>query len=120
TFRHLTVFKTAPFDRSGTPPRLRLTAYGALEEEAEVGRPLRQAAHEVGKPLGPVRRGDEHLEPAAGEVELQLGPHAVEHLELEAVARDSRLLREADRVLDDPLVVSRDRRVAGPTERAFD
>jgi hypothetical protein len=57
--RRPTVFKTAPFVRSGTPPTGRLAAYSTLEEEAEVRRALGQAAHEIRKPLRPERRGDE-------------------------------------------------------------
>ncbi len=57
--------------------------------------PLAEPAHEVRVPLRPVRRRDEHLVAARGEVELELRPHAVEHLELEPVAADAVLLGEA-------------------------
>src|SRR5206468_12716188 len=84
-----------------------LAAKRVSDEEAKVGRPLGEAAHEIGEPLGPERRRDEHFEAAAGKVELELRAHAVEHLELEAVARYALRLREGDRVLDEALVVGR-------------
>src|SRR5581483_7914442 len=77
---------------------------GAHEEE-QVRGALGEPPHQVRVPLGPVRRRDEHAVAAAHEGELELRADAVEHLELEPVAADLLALGEADRVLDQPLVV---------------
>src|SRR5439155_26306762 len=99
--------------RSASPTRMRRTlpADGAAKKEDQVRRALAEPAHQVRIPLGPERRRDEHLEPASDEVELQLRAHAVEQLELEALAWEIVFCREPDRVLDQRLVVRRDRSV---------
>jgi hypothetical protein len=58
--------------------------------------------------------------PTGGEVALERGPDAVEHLELVAVARDALPARESQHVPDDPLVVRRDRDVGARAEAALD
>jgi len=65
-------------------------------------------------------RRDEHLVAAADELELQLRPYAVEHLELEAVTLDVVIGGEADRMLDQPLVVCGDGRVAAACKQALE
>src|SRR3954471_12705662 len=97
----------APSTRSSIsgPRSITSAADEGAEEEEGVRRALTEPSHQVRVPLGPVRRRDEHLVAARGERQLQLRPHAVEHLELEPVLRDGMLLRKPDRVLDDRLVV---------------
>ena len=58
------------------------------EREPDVGRPLGQAAHVPRIPVLTV--GDEGLDPIARlrQAELLVGPDAVQHLDLEPVARD--------------------------------
>ena len=60
----------------------------------KVGRPLGEPPHEIAVPLRPERRRHENVVAARDEVELQARADAVEHLELEAVARDVVLARE--------------------------
>ena len=60
------------------------------------------------------------LKPARDERELERGAHAVEHLELEAVARDAHALGERDHLLDQPLVVRRHRGVRAAGEHGLD
>ena len=60
-----------------------------------------------------MRRGHENLEATPHELELELRTYAVEELELETVAAVPVLIGKPDRVLDQPLVVRRDRRIAG-------
>ena len=90
-------------------PRLSSAAHEIPQQEEHVGGPLGKPAHEVAVPVRPVRRGDEDVVAAADEVELQARTDAVQHLELEALLRDAALARERDRVLDQRLVVRRDR-----------
>src|SRR5579871_516712 len=83
------------------------------QEEEHVRGPLGEPAHEVAVPVRTVRSRDENRVAATDEVELELRADAVEHLELEALLRDLVLARERDRVLDQLLVVRRDRREPG-------
>src|SRR6476620_3685822 len=95
------------------PPEIRARSgsHEVAGDEEDGGGPRGEAAHEIRVPLRAERRGDEHLEAALDERELQRRAHPVEHLELEAVAADAHALRERDRLLDQALVVRRDRRV---------
>src|SRR3954454_25014545 len=98
--------------RSIRATRAGLPAQRVLQKEEEVRRPLAEPAHEVRVPLGAVRRRDEDGVAAPYDIELQLRPNAVQHLELELLAGDVALLGEADRVVDQRRVVRRKRRVA--------
>jgi hypothetical protein len=81
---------------------------------------LAEATHQIRVPLGPVRRRDEHVVATTNEIELEARPYAVEHLKFEAAAVDVVLLGEADRVLDQRLVVRRDRGVRRAREHALE
>src|SRR6516165_2357151 len=97
-----TTFALAGGTVTGSPPD------EAPGEEEEVRRPLRESPHEVWVPVRAERRRHEHLVPLGGDGTLERRPHAVEHLELEAVARDPLARREGLGVPDEPLVVGRD------------
>src|SRR6478735_2823321 len=77
----------------------------AAQEEHDVGRLLRHAAHEVAVPLLPVGDVDAHLVPAVGDPLLLLGPDAVQHLVLERPRVAACLARERPRDLDEAGVV---------------
>ena len=58
--------------------------------------------------------------PLPDEPVAELGPHAEEHLELVAVAGESPLVDEPQRLLDEPVVVRRHRRVAAAVEERLE
>ena len=90
-----------------------------FEEEPEVRRALREAAHEVRVPVGAERRRDEHLVALGCDRALEPRSHAVEHLELEPIARDVLACRERLHLPDDRLVVRCDGDVRALAETAL-
>ena len=99
---------------------MRSATHEVAKQEERVGGTLCQSPHQIRVPLGPKRRGHENLEATPDEVELELRAHAVEELELEAVVADPVLLGEPDSPLEQPLVVRRDRPIAGTRERSLE
>src|ERR1035437_92128 len=75
--------------------------------EREVCRTLREAAHEILVPLRAERNVDAQPVAVARELVLQVAPHAVQHLELEARALDAMLGGEGFRERDDFGIVRR-------------
>ena len=69
---------------------------------------------------GPYGVATSTLKPRAARSRWSCGPHAVEHLELEPVAVDPVAVGEPDRVVDQPLVVRRDRDVGAARERPLE
>src|SRR5207302_1564408 len=109
---------TSPRTAAGRP--IALAANEVLEEEERVRRPLGEPPHQIAVPVRSERGRDQHPEPAPDEVELQLRPHAVQHLELKPLPRDPLTLGERDRVLDQLLVVRGNGRETAFTERPLD
>src|SRR5882762_9289208 len=54
-------------------------------KERQIGGPFSQTAHEIRKPVLPVRNIDSHAKAVAHQLLLQIGAHAVEHLKLEVL-----------------------------------
>src|ERR1700674_3286723 len=77
-------------------------------EECDVCGTLCEAAHQIWVPLRSEGDVNPHAIPLAHELVLQIAPHSVQHLELEATGRDLSLLRESLRLSDDGFVVRRD------------
>ena len=69
---------------------------------------------------GPYGVATSTLYPRRDELELEPRPHAVQHLQLEAVASDALPLGERRGTADQGLVVRRDRRVAAAAQRRLD
>src|SRR5947209_969315 len=67
---------------------LPLSAQHVLEDEPEVGRALRQAAHQVGIPMCAERRVHAHPVSLRNQSCLDIAPDAVKHLELEPIRSD--------------------------------
>src|SRR2546427_6524793 len=82
--------------------------HDAAQQERDVGGALGETAHEVRIPLFPERDVDADGPAVAPQRALQVAPHAVQHLELEAARHDAAPARERLRVRDDPDVVGRD------------
>src|SRR6266404_4004477 len=77
------------------------------QEEGEVGRPLGQAAHEIGKPIAAVWNINAEAIAVFNELALQVGSHAVQHLELKIVLGDFFGRREANGLRDHARIVCR-------------
>src|SRR4029077_6806985 len=58
---------------------------GASGGGEEGGGALGEPPHQVRVPVGPVRGGDQHAVTLSDELELELRPHAIQHLELHPV-----------------------------------
>src|SRR6476469_9514686 len=80
-------------------------------DEGDVGRALREPAHEIRIPLGAEGHVAADAIPFLHERFLEVAADAVEHLELEAVDADSLLLRPALGLVDHRRVVAGDARV---------
>src|SRR5689334_133295 len=65
------------------------------QDEEYVGRPLRQPPHIVGIPGAPERHVQPHPPAVGDQFALQVPADAVQHLELEGLARDLALAGEA-------------------------
>jgi hypothetical protein len=72
---------------SGTSGWLKL-AEEITGEEAQVGGAFGESTHEVGKPVLAVGNVDADAKTVADQPALQIGAHAVEHLELKIAFRD--------------------------------
>ena len=99
--------------------RIMALAEEAAQDEQHVRRPLGQASHEVRVPLGAVRHVDPHPVALGHQPALEVAPHAVQHLELEAVRADAALARGGADALDHLRIVGRDARVGIGLEQAL-
>src|ERR1700756_1741115 len=91
--------------RSCTPPASGLVPEEVAQEEHQVGGPLGQATHEIGKPIAAVWNINAEAVAVFNELPLQVGSHAVKHLELKIVLGDFLGRREANRLRDHARVV---------------
>src|SRR5439155_21589468 len=85
-------------------------------EEEDVGGAFCETTHEVGVPIRTERGGDQHLEALRRDRALEGRPNAVEHLELEPVARDTGACGEPLDAADDSVVVRGHRDVRASAE----
>src|SRR5690242_16660588 len=90
------------------PPIERLTPEDVACDEHQVGRALGHPARQVGIPLRAEGNVDADVIALARQLFLQVTADAIEHLELEARARDVVRLGVTDGLTDDMLVVSGD------------
>src|SRR5439155_14031846 len=91
-------------ERAGEP----LAVNELAKEEGEVRRPLGEPPHEVAIPVLAVRDEHPEPEPVRGDACVQVAPDPVEHLDLEALARDPFRARRITGAGDEPRVVRRD------------
>ena len=75
------------------------------KNEQDVGRPLGEPAHEVGKPLCTERGRNKYGIAPTDEVLLQPWPHTVQHLELESFPRSAVAIDVLDGVIDNAVIV---------------
>src|ERR1700681_4928596 len=80
-------------------------------EERDIRRTFSEPAHQIWIPLRSERNVHAHAISFAHELVLEIAPHSIKHLELEAAGRDLILLRKSLRLLDNGFVVRRDARI---------
>src|ERR1700682_4642480 len=83
----------------------RLTPEKISNEEAEIGRPLCQAPHEVGKPIPAEGNVNSQSVAIMDKLALQISADAVEHLKFEVVFGNAELSGAANRSRDHARIV---------------
>src|SRR2546425_273998 len=91
--------------RSCTPPACGLVPEEIAQEEPQIGGPLGQSAHEIGKPVAAIWNINAEAVAVFNELSLQVGSHAIKHLELKIVLGDFLCGREANGLRDHARIV---------------